>query len=112
MMITPVKTGTASEILTGLLPNTIYTIRVRAKDAAGGYTAYIAKSTTTLSAPDETVANAPDLTGFNKDTTYYITYNESSEVKTSIKDTAPSGWYDYNTKKWANILVENNGKKT
>jgi hypothetical protein len=107
----PIKVGTASETITGLLPNTIYTIRVRAKDATGNYTAYLTKSTTTLSAPDATVANVPDLTRFNKDTTYYITYSGSTEVKTSINQAAPSGWYDYNNKQWANILCESNGKK-
>ncbi len=108
---TPIKTGTASETITGLLPNTIYTIRVRAKDATGNYTAYLAKATTTLSAPDETVANVPDISKFNPNTTYYITYSGSAEVKTSISQAAPSGWYDYNSQQWANILCENNGKK-
>jgi type II secretory pathway pseudopilin PulG len=107
----PIKVGTASEIITGLQPNTIYTIRVRAKDATGNYTAYLTRSTTTLSAPDATTANQPDLSRFNSNTTYYITYEGGNEVKTSINNPAPANWYDYVNKQWANILVENNGKK-
>lgn len=56
-----------------------------------------------------------DLSGFNKTNTYYVTYddngNQTSE-NTLISNPAPSGWYDYSKKKWANVMTNNNGLKT
>lgn len=55
---------------------------------------------------------SPDLTGFNVDTTYYLTYNsEGEEIRTPITEDVPFDWYSYTEedKKWANIVTENNG---
>ena len=50
-------------------------------------------------------------TGFNKDVTYYVTYDEAGgEILTPITSAPPSNWYDYNNQKWANIVVKGNGK--
>ena len=60
-------------------------------------------------------ANAPKLTGFNKDNTYYVVY-DSTKKKALLGDkvefdsegnptNAPSGWYDYSTRNWANIVT-------
>ncbi len=54
-----------------------------------------------------------DLSGFNKATTYYVTYDENgiehSEIP--IGENAPDGWYDYAEQKWANIVVRNKGQE-
>ncbi len=57
--------------------------------------------------------NAPDLGknlkdgAFNKDTTFYVTYdvsgNEHSYIPISKDE--PAGWYDYDSGQWANIVV-------
>lgn len=58
--------------------------------------------------------NPPELDGFNKDTTFYVTYDESG-VETSVipisKD-APEDWYEYGERRWANIVTRNNGLET
>lgn len=57
----------------------------------------------------ETDIVKPDLTGFSKDHTYYATINNSNQIVkgSSIKEAAPSDWYDYENKKWANIMTLN-----
>lgn len=55
--------------------------------------------------------NAPNFEGFDKNTTFYVYYddsgNEHSEIPIS-KD-PPSNWYNYSLSEWANIVVRNNG---
>ncbi len=55
--------------------------------------------------------NEPDLTGFDKDTTFYVYWdedgNEHSEIP--IREKAPDAWYDYTTAWWANIVTRNDG---
>lgn len=54
----------------------------------------------------------PDLSSFNKETTYYVTYDEEgNETRTPITSSMPSNWYDYENSKWANIVTTNNGKE-
>ena len=67
---------------------------------------------------DATAVNAPDLSNFNEDITYYVTYGDNgngAEVATPVKgNSAPDNWYDYTQKRWANIKCENetaNGDK-
>ncbi|MCI9177526.1 MAG: hypothetical protein HFJ28_02885 [Clostridia bacterium] len=61
-----------------------------------------------LSAP-----NAPVFTGFNEDTTFYVTYDENGKEHSNIPITkAPPGdWYDYGSRYWANIVTRNNGQE-
>ena len=58
--------------------------------------------------------NAPDLSSFNPDTTFYVYWdkngNEHSETPISMQ--APSEWYNYATANWANIVTRNNGTET
>lgn len=65
---------------------------------------------TTVNEEKKIVANEPDISGFNKNNTYYVTWNlENSPYtineNTSINEKAPSDWYDYKTgeNRWANI---------
>ena len=61
-----------------------------------------------------TIANTPDLTGFNKDTTFYVTWDENGIEHSEIPITkeAPSMWYEYGERRWANIVTRNNGLET
>ena len=55
--------------------------------------------------------NEPDLTGFDKDTTFYVYWdddgNEHNEIP--IREKAPDAWYDYTSAYWANIVTRNDG---
>ncbi len=64
------------------------------------------------------IANAPDISGFNKANTYYVTYNLNEEKTTYIEDerklsesAAPSNWYDYTAgvNHWANVKTTGGG---
>ncbi len=57
-----------------------------------------------------TVANAPDISGFNKDNSYYVTWDTTSSPyqineETNLNGIAPSEWYDYTASenRWANV---------
>ena len=58
-----------------------------------------------------TEANPPDLTGFDKDTTFYVYWDENgiehSEIP--ISQPAPEDWYNYSYSEWANIVTRNDG---
>lgn len=63
-----------------------------------------------------TVANEPDINGFNKSNTYYVSWDLSNspytiDDATLISGTAPSNWYDYTAgvNKWANIKTTGGG---
>lgn len=63
-----------------------------------------------------TVANAPDTTGFNKNNTYYVSWDLTSSPytindTTLISGTAPSNWYDYTERvnHYANIKTTGGG---
>lgn len=61
----------------------------------------------------------PDLSGFNADCTYYVSYEDINNVNTlkilnkiSGVYTYKNEWYDYPQKNWANVLTTNNGTMT
>ena len=48
----------------------------------------------------------PDSSGFKTNCTYYVTWDsEGNETRTPITQIAPSNWYDYSKKEWANIVT-------
>ena len=64
--------------------------------------------------------NSPDLSGFSSSKESYVYYVDYTDTNTqypkvgnrvtfdeigNVTSTAPSGWYDYENKKWANIIV-------
>ena len=66
-----------------------------------------------------------DLTGFDKDNTYYVLYDETgnyefvTDIKvnydeygnpTNIPDRTLGVWYDYEMKIWANVVTKSNGE--
>ena len=54
--------------------------------------------------------NAPDLIGFDTNTTFYVTWDENGNEDSSIpiSNPEPENWYDYGEANWANIVVKNN----
>lgn len=61
-----------------------------------------------------TNVNAPDLTGLDKDTTFYVYWdsegNEHNETPISMEP--PKEWYNYSYSQWANIVARNDGLET
>lgn len=105
-------TTTAAEKVTfeGLTTDVEYTILIEIRNSSNGYVGSVVKQLE-ISQP-----NKPDLTGFNPECTYYVTYNGETEVIgekiTNDGSNMPEGWYDYSTGRWANIVTQNNGTKT
>ena len=85
-----------------------YVVNVTALGAKGEIIGSMTKTVKTAK------VNNPDLTGFNKDTTFYVTYDSSGNEHSNIPltETAPDNWYDYADSKWANIVTRNNGLET
>ena len=56
-----------------------------------------------------------DLSGFNPSNTYYVTYDKDGNENIAgrmDKISAPIGWYDYENKKWANLVTVNDSDVT
>ena len=60
------------------------------------------------------IVNAPDLSGFDKDTTFYVTYDSNGQEHstTPISQATPKFWYEYGSSQWANIVTRNNELET
>ncbi len=60
------------------------------------------------------VVNKPDTSGFNQDTTFYVTYDENGKEHSTIpvKEEMPKYWYEYGESRWANIVTRNNEAET
>ena len=86
---------------TGLTPNTYYTVNIIARNKETN--AFVAATTRKLKTPYD--ANAPDVSKFDPSTTFYVSYNNGEEVRTPLTSTAPSDWYDYSDKRWANVVT-------
>ena len=63
-----------------------------------------------------TVANEPDIKGFNVQNSYFVTWNTESSPylisdETRLDDVPPSDWYDYtaSVNKWANVKTTGGG---
>ena len=93
----------------GLSLNTTYTVNIIARNASTNE--YVGAITKKIKTTD---VYAPDLTGFDKDTTFYVIYNDDGTEKerVSIKKNVPSNWYDYSNRKWANIVTTANGTES
>ena len=99
--------------INNLTPNTNYRIKAVAKDSQGKYLGMIEEEEVR---PLESIGlkeiTKPDLTGFNPNNTYYVTYDDSgAETRTPITSAAPENWYDYSNQKWANIVTVSGGKE-
>ena len=90
---------------TGLSTETTYGITVIVRNKTTN--AFLGAGTQKIST---ITINKPELQGFNTNQTYYVTYNSSGNPVignkiTSDGSNAPSDWYDYSDRKWANIVV-------
>lgn len=94
-------------VFEGLSSNTQYTINIIARnETTDEFIGAVTKKITTND------ANEPDVSSFDKDTTYYVVYDGDTERRVSIKQKAPSDWYDYSNQKWANIVTTANNTET
>ncbi len=90
-----------------LEPNTTYTVNIIARNKdTDEYIGAVTKKITTVD------ANAPDISSFDENSTYYVYYEGEEEKQVSIKDEEPENWYDYSNQKWANIVTKNNNTET
>lgn len=80
-----------------------------------------------ITVPSSIVANEPDLSGFSSSSgsyVYYVDYTNTStqypkvgnrvtwDASGNVTSTAPTNWYDYTNKKWANIIVSDEALTT
>lgn len=94
---------------TNLQPNTTYNLRI-----IGSNGAEISRSVQTIGSLPKVINTtsdqyfeAPVLTGFNLNKTYYVTWDKNGNEKlTPATGSAPYNWYDYTNRKWANIMVD------
>ena len=103
----------------GLNANTEYNVKIVAKSSAGyGYASYEEMVKTTEKTIKE--LTKPNLKGFSLDNTYYVTYDSSDNEVIGDKiqvdangnpTNMPTDWYDYENKKWANIVTIDGDKK-
>ena len=91
-------------VFTGLTANTLYTINIIARNSTtNDYVGAITKQIITVE------PYAPDLTGFDENNTYYVIYENGVEsARIPITQNAPSNWYDYSSRRWANIVTTAN----
>ena len=93
-------TGTLPYTAIGLEPGTTYEVTL-AKDG---------KMLGNKEVTTETIY--VDISNFNPEATYYVTYDENGQnmqIANRIdKGPAPSNWYDYAKKRWANIVTITN----
>lgn len=103
-------TGTASDehyIFEGLTANTTYTVNIIARNSSTNE--YIGATTKKVTTND---ANAPDVSAFDKDTTFYVYWDGDTEKRVSIKEKPQKEWYDYSNQNWANIVTTANNTTT
>lgn len=99
--------STENYVYEGLNSNTTYTINIIARNSdTNEYIGAVTKKITTNE------PYAPDISSFDKETTYYVIYDGDNETRISIKENTPSNWYDYSNQKWANIVTTANGTET
>ncbi len=58
--------------------------------------------------------NTPDLTGFNPEKTFFVTYDDNGNeiIGNNIAGKVPEDWFDYENKEWANIVTINGALKS
>lgn len=100
-------------VFKGLEENKTYTVNIIVRNSKthetkpNAYVGAVTKKITTIG------PNPPDISKFDKTTTYYVTYAEDgTETRTLMSEVekAPDSWYDYTNAKWANIVTTANGK--
>ncbi len=96
------NSNTENYVYENLEVNHTYTVNVIVREKESNK--YIGSVTNKLTTRG---INAPLLTSFNKEQTYYVYYDEEDNeiVGNKISEEAPQNWYNYMYSKWANIVV-------
>lgn len=104
---TPIPLTNNNHIIEDLEEGT-YLVNVVVRDESGNYVRSIANE---VYVRKGATPERPDLTGFNENLTFYVTYNALGQEESyiPIKDEPPANWYNYNASQWANIVVRENG---
>ena len=91
----------------GLEENTTYTVNIIVRNSnTNEYIGAVTKKITTIT------KIVPDTSTFDKETTFYVSWDGDKEVRTSIKESAPENWFNYTNQEWANIVTTANGTET
>ena len=96
-------------VFTSLQENKEYTVNIIARNSStDDFVAACTKKIKTI------LPLKPDVSKFDKDTTYYVIYNDDGTEKErkSIKEDMPNDWYDYSRQRWANIVTTANNTET
>jgi len=94
-------------VFEGLTANTTYTVNIIARNSSTNE--FIGATTKKITTND---ANAPDVSAFDKETTFYVYWDGDEEKRVSIKKDPPKEWYDYSNQRWANIVTTANNTTT
>lgn len=106
--IKEIKTTAGDYKFTDLEENASYVVNVTALNENGE----ILGSMTKVLEPTE--VNPPKLDQFDKDTTFYVYWDENGNEINNIPLTkeAPQGWYNYTFAEWANVVTRIDGLET
>lgn len=104
---TPIALTNNNHIIADLEEGT-YLVNIVVKDNTGKYIKSIANE---VYVRQGSTPEKPDLTGFNENLTFYVTYNAlgQEDSHTPIKENPPANWYNYDLSQWANVVVRENG---
>ncbi len=99
------KTELENYSFTNATPDKDNVINVTALDEQGRIVGSMTKKL------ELTEVNEPNLDGFDKDTTFYVYWDEKGNEhnETPISEDPPKDWYNYTFASWANIVTRNNG---
>ncbi len=112
--IEPYETISGNYIIKGI-PAGTYGVNIIVKNKSGVQVEAVSKEVVV----SENLMQDPDLTGFNKATTYCVLYdangNEVDNIPIgeieNLSDEQREQWYNYEESKWANIVVRESNKE-
>lgn len=89
------------------------------KSVYSALTSYVYDENGAVIGTSEYYMCTPDLSGFNSDKTYYISFRDITNISTVVildkicdAYTYTNAWYDYPSKSWANVLTLNDETMT
>ena len=99
-----------------------YSVSIIVKDSNNNFYRGICKQVTVL---EPATPQAPNLTGFNPNTTFVVTYDSSGNETSKIPigelgalssdgtkyENTPNGWYNYDVQEWANVVTRSEGQE-
>lgn len=87
-----------------------YAVHIVLRNSSGKFIKAIGNEVTVLEPAEP---EKPNLDGFDKNNTFYVTYDSSGNETSVIPigEDAPTNWYNYDNQMWANIVTRNNGQE-